>query len=205
VLLLYLKVITHRYLIAFIAWDTAVLCANCQSGFDAVFPYLFGSIDMDKKSIGFIVVQIKNDRISVHRMRESSETWIRFNVICWRNQALAGRPPCSSSVCVCTPQESVHNHAHEISVTVGRRLKAFASESKPRRITLNDSGFGSTLVTKPLSSRAMAEPIDLLILVSIPLNGIPKLCSPLRYIILLSVKIEQHCQGHGVCPRSARW
>jgi hypothetical protein len=38
-----------------------VLGANCQPGFDAVFPYLFGSTDLDEKNVGFIIVQVKND------------------------------------------------------------------------------------------------------------------------------------------------
>ena len=55
------QVITHPYLLKFIARGAAVLGANCQPGFDAVFPYLFGSTDLDEKNIGFIIVQVKND------------------------------------------------------------------------------------------------------------------------------------------------
>jgi hypothetical protein len=53
------KVITHRYLTAFIARGAAILGA--QPGFDTVFPYLYGSTDLDEKNVGFILVQVKND------------------------------------------------------------------------------------------------------------------------------------------------
>jgi hypothetical protein len=56
------EVIAHQYLIAFIARGAAVLGANCQPGFDAVFPYLFGSTVLEEKNIGFIMVQVKNDQ-----------------------------------------------------------------------------------------------------------------------------------------------
>jgi hypothetical protein len=55
------NIIAHQYLIGFMARGAAVLCANYEPGFDAVFPYLFGSTDLDKKNVGFIMVQVKND------------------------------------------------------------------------------------------------------------------------------------------------
>ncbi|KAI0253034.1 hypothetical protein BJV78DRAFT_235120 [Lactifluus subvellereus] len=55
------KFISCRYLIAFIARGAAVLSANCQPDFDAVFPYLYGSTDLDDKNVGFIIVQVKTD------------------------------------------------------------------------------------------------------------------------------------------------
>ncbi|KAI0247841.1 hypothetical protein BJV78DRAFT_1285209 [Lactifluus subvellereus] len=53
--------ISRRYLIPLIARGAAVLGTNCQPGFDAVFPYLYGSTDLDDKNVGFIMVQVKND------------------------------------------------------------------------------------------------------------------------------------------------
>ncbi|KAI0253835.1 hypothetical protein BJV78DRAFT_1359880 [Lactifluus subvellereus] len=55
------KLISRQYLLAFIARGAAVLGANCQPGFDAVFPYLYGSTDLDDKNVGFVIVQVKND------------------------------------------------------------------------------------------------------------------------------------------------
>jgi hypothetical protein len=53
--------IAHRYLIAVMVRGTAVLGADCQAGIDMVFPYLYGSTDLDDKNVGFIMVQVKND------------------------------------------------------------------------------------------------------------------------------------------------
>jgi hypothetical protein len=55
------KVITHRYLTAFIARGAAILGANYQPGVDAVFPYLFRNPSLDETNVGFILVQVKND------------------------------------------------------------------------------------------------------------------------------------------------
>ncbi|KAI0255371.1 hypothetical protein BJV78DRAFT_761181 [Lactifluus subvellereus] len=55
------KIVAHRYLIAVMARGAAVLGANCQAGVDMVFPYLYGSTDLDDKNVGFIMVQVKND------------------------------------------------------------------------------------------------------------------------------------------------
>ncbi len=43
------------------ARGAAALGANCQPGFDAVYPYVYGGTDLDPKKIGFIIVQVKND------------------------------------------------------------------------------------------------------------------------------------------------
>lgn len=52
--------VAHRWLPFFIARGAAVLGANCQMGVDAVYPFLYGSIDLDVKNVGFIMVQVKN-------------------------------------------------------------------------------------------------------------------------------------------------
>ena len=55
------KTLRRSYLLPFMARGAAALGANCQPGFDAVYPYLYGSTDLDIKKLGFIIVQVKND------------------------------------------------------------------------------------------------------------------------------------------------
>ncbi|KAH8991466.1 hypothetical protein EDB86DRAFT_1606683 [Lactarius hatsudake] len=55
------KLLARRYLNLYMARGAAVLGANCQAGFDAVYPYLYGGTDLDPKKVGFIIVQVKND------------------------------------------------------------------------------------------------------------------------------------------------
>ena len=43
------------------ARGAATLGANCQPGFDAVYPFVYDTLDLDVKRVGFIIVQIKND------------------------------------------------------------------------------------------------------------------------------------------------
>jgi hypothetical protein len=38
-----------------------VLARDCRPSFDAVLTRLFGSTDLDKNQVGFIIVQVKND------------------------------------------------------------------------------------------------------------------------------------------------
>ncbi|KAI9445640.1 hypothetical protein BJY52DRAFT_1102519, partial [Lactarius psammicola] len=49
------------FLLYFIARGAATLGANCQPGFDTVYPYLYDSLDLEVKNVGFIIVQVKND------------------------------------------------------------------------------------------------------------------------------------------------
>jgi hypothetical protein len=46
------------------ARGAAALGANCQPGIDAVYPYLYGSTDLDVKNVGFIVVQVKKNDVT---------------------------------------------------------------------------------------------------------------------------------------------
>ncbi|KAI9444320.1 hypothetical protein H4582DRAFT_2071891 [Lactarius indigo] len=55
------KLLAHRFLLYFMTRGAAALGANCQPGFDAVYPYLYDSFDLDVKKVGFIIVQVKND------------------------------------------------------------------------------------------------------------------------------------------------
>jgi hypothetical protein len=55
------KTLARPYLLHFMARGAAALSANCQPGFDAVYPYLYGGIDLDINKVGFIIVQVKND------------------------------------------------------------------------------------------------------------------------------------------------
>ncbi|KAI0290187.1 hypothetical protein B0F90DRAFT_1820517 [Multifurca ochricompacta] len=55
------EVLTRRCLVRFMARGAAGFSANEEAGFNAVYPYLYGGIDLDVKKIGFIMVQFKND------------------------------------------------------------------------------------------------------------------------------------------------
>jgi hypothetical protein len=57
------KVLTRRYLLLFMTRGAAALGANCQPGFDAVYPFLYDSKDerLNAKNVGFVIVQVKND------------------------------------------------------------------------------------------------------------------------------------------------
>ena len=54
------KVIARPYLVAIMARGAAALGANCQPGFDMVYPFLYDTSDLVIKKVGFIVVQVKN-------------------------------------------------------------------------------------------------------------------------------------------------
>ncbi|KAI0301711.1 hypothetical protein B0F90DRAFT_1816914 [Multifurca ochricompacta] len=54
-------VLARKYLIRFMARGAAALGANCQPGFNAVYPYLYGGTDLDMQKLGFMIVQVKND------------------------------------------------------------------------------------------------------------------------------------------------
>ncbi|KAI9430649.1 hypothetical protein H4582DRAFT_2063550 [Lactarius indigo] len=55
------KLLARRFLLYFMTRGAAALGANCQPGFDAVYPYLYDSFDLNVKKVGFIIVQVKND------------------------------------------------------------------------------------------------------------------------------------------------
>ncbi|KAI9449302.1 hypothetical protein BJY52DRAFT_1227846 [Lactarius psammicola] len=55
------RLLARRFLLYFMARGAAALGANCQPGFDAVYPYLYDSLDLEVKNVGFIIVQVKND------------------------------------------------------------------------------------------------------------------------------------------------
>jgi hypothetical protein len=56
------EVLNSKYLALYLARGAAALGTNCQTGFDAVYPYLYDdSTVLDHKKIGFIIVQVKND------------------------------------------------------------------------------------------------------------------------------------------------
>ena len=55
------KTISSQYLMRFLARGAAALGANCQPGFDAVYPFLYEVLDLDVEKLGFIIVQVKND------------------------------------------------------------------------------------------------------------------------------------------------
>lgn len=57
------KLLTRRYLLLFMARGAAALGANCQPGFDAVYPFLYNSNDerLNVENVGFVIVQVKND------------------------------------------------------------------------------------------------------------------------------------------------
>jgi len=53
-------VIARPYLVAIMARGAAALGANCQGGFDMVFPFLYNTSDLVISKVGFIIVQVKN-------------------------------------------------------------------------------------------------------------------------------------------------
>ncbi|KAI0302852.1 hypothetical protein B0F90DRAFT_1816405 [Multifurca ochricompacta] len=55
------EVLARKYLIRFMARGAAALGTNCQPGFDAVYPFLYGDIHLDVQKLGFILVQVKNN------------------------------------------------------------------------------------------------------------------------------------------------
>lgn len=55
------QLLARQYLTLYMARGAAALGANCQPGFDAVYPYLYDTIKFDPKKVGFIIVQVKND------------------------------------------------------------------------------------------------------------------------------------------------
>jgi len=55
------KLISRGYLLLYLARGAAALGANCQPGFDAVYPFLHGGRDLVRRRVGFIIVQVKND------------------------------------------------------------------------------------------------------------------------------------------------
>jgi hypothetical protein len=58
------KCLRRSKLLAFMARGAAALGANCQPGFDAVYPYLYGGTSLDVKKVGFIIVQVRNNSTS---------------------------------------------------------------------------------------------------------------------------------------------
>ena len=54
------KILSRGYLMLYLARGAAALGANCQPGFDAVYPFLYGGTDLVRKRVGFIIVQVKN-------------------------------------------------------------------------------------------------------------------------------------------------
>ncbi|KAI0296791.1 hypothetical protein B0F90DRAFT_1011079 [Multifurca ochricompacta] len=81
------EVLTRRCLVRFMARGAAGFSANEEAGFNAVYPYLYGGIDLDMKKIGFIMVQFKNDSNGEeYDIDESSRKWIRSNVACLTSQ-----------------------------------------------------------------------------------------------------------------------
>ena len=59
------RVLSRPYLLAFMAHGTAAFGANCQPGFDAIYPFLFGGgTDLKVEKLGFVIVQVKKNDVS---------------------------------------------------------------------------------------------------------------------------------------------
>ncbi len=54
------NVISRQYLLNIMARGAAALGANCQPGYDMIFPFLSGTSSLDVNKVGFIIVQVKN-------------------------------------------------------------------------------------------------------------------------------------------------
>ena len=55
------KALRRSNLLLFMARGAAALGANGQPGFDAVYPFLYGTTNLDIRKVGFVIVQTKND------------------------------------------------------------------------------------------------------------------------------------------------
>jgi hypothetical protein len=55
------KALTRRTLLAFMARGAAAIGANGQPGFNAVYPFLFNTTQLNLSKVGFIIVQVKNN------------------------------------------------------------------------------------------------------------------------------------------------
>ncbi|KAH9019831.1 hypothetical protein EDB85DRAFT_1896484 [Lactarius pseudohatsudake] len=53
-------VLTRSCLLAMMARGAAAYGANGQFGFDMVYPFLYGTSDLDVEQVGFIIIQVKN-------------------------------------------------------------------------------------------------------------------------------------------------
>ncbi|KAH9042332.1 hypothetical protein EDB84DRAFT_1472869 [Lactarius hengduanensis] len=53
-------VLTRSRLLAMMARGAAAFGANGQFGFDMVYPFLYGTSDLDVKKVGFIIIQVQN-------------------------------------------------------------------------------------------------------------------------------------------------
>jgi hypothetical protein len=62
--------LSRGYLLLYLARGAAALGANCQPGFDAVYPFLYGDTDLVRKRVGFIIVQVKNDPNTNRSMKD---------------------------------------------------------------------------------------------------------------------------------------
>ncbi len=62
-------VISRQYLLNIMARGAAALGANGQPGYDMVFPYIYNTIHLDIKKVGFIIVQVNNTK-SVRRRED---------------------------------------------------------------------------------------------------------------------------------------
>lgn len=60
------RVLDRRYLLLYLARGAAALGANCQPGFDAIYPFIYGDTELVRNRVGFVIVQVKNDSNS-HR------------------------------------------------------------------------------------------------------------------------------------------
>ncbi len=61
------NVISRQYLLHIMARGAAALGANCQPGYDMVYPFLFETNSLDIKNVGFVIVQVKNHARSIAR------------------------------------------------------------------------------------------------------------------------------------------
>ena len=58
------RVLARPYLLAFMARGAAAVGANGQPGFDAVYPFLYGTLDLNVDKVGFVIVQVKKNDAS---------------------------------------------------------------------------------------------------------------------------------------------
>jgi hypothetical protein len=82
-----INVITRSYLLMIMARGAAAFGANCQRGYDMIYPFLYETHDFILENVGFIIVQVKNYAGHLKPQHKAHERplpgqWILFCATC---------------------------------------------------------------------------------------------------------------------------
>jgi hypothetical protein len=67
------------FLLHFMARGAAALGANCQPGFDAVYPFLYNGTLLDIDNVGFIIVQVRNSTESESKSGTLDDMFLKMD------------------------------------------------------------------------------------------------------------------------------